>query len=303
MLSQFIPVTIDLTLLRTCIYASFSSFLSAWISTCLFVDKNRAFPYTSVRLWPIVWTVGTPMTVSQSKLERIFDKNPTSIVFARLADELLQQGDVGRATEVCKKGLKYRPSYATGHVVLGGCYLASNRVEEARQEFHKVLHLDANHLSALWHLGRIEKGLGWTEASTAHFEQALELDPFNSELELEVRGSGGQRFTEVEEEHEEDLDGIVSEASAGTSSLDAEPDPDAPIENLVREITQIENSGSTSQNVLEIEPIITPTLAEIYAAQGLIRQAVDIFEQLCRRDPDNEVVKARLEAYRASGGT
>ena len=243
------------------------------------------------------------MAVSQSKLERIFDKNPTSIVFARLADELLQQGNFRRATEVCKKGLKYRPSYATGHVVLGRCYLASNRVEEARQEFHKVLHLDANHLSALWHLGRIEKGLGWAEASTGHFEQALELDPFNSELKLEVRGSGGQRFTAVEEEHEEDLDALVSVTSAGTSSLDAEPDPEAPIGNLVREITQIEKCGSTSKNGLEIEPIITPTLAEIYAAQGLIRQAMGILEQLCRRDPENEVVRVRLEAYRASGGT
>ena len=76
-------------------------------------------------------------------LEKICAKNPTSILFARLADGLLQQGDVTRAIEVCRQGLRYRPSYVAGHVIMGKCHLAAGRFEEARLEFQKVLQLDA----------------------------------------------------------------------------------------------------------------------------------------------------------------
>jgi hypothetical protein len=65
-------------------------------------------------------------------------------------------------------------------------------------------------------------------------------------------------------------------------------------------LTQTEYKPKHS-NGLEIEPILTPTLAEIYAAQGLTRQAVAILKKAHQRDPGNQVVKDRLEAYRTSG--
>ncbi len=240
------------------------------------------------------------MAVSQSKLERIFEKNPTSVVFARLADTLLQEGNAKRAIEVCRKGLKYRPSYATGHLVLGKCYLALERVEEARQEFHKVLRLDASYLSALWHLGGIEGEMGWDDASIAHYKQALALDLFNTELETLVLRKQPESSVPQETEPSDILDELESPTHS-SSPFDAEPDPEAPLGNLVQEIARIE-ARANSSNGIEVEPIITPTLAEIYANQGLMDQAVEILEQLCRRDPGNTVAKARLEAYRTSSG-
>jgi tetratricopeptide (TPR) repeat protein len=235
------------------------------------------------------------MAASLANLERIFKKNPTSIVFARLADELFGQGDLRNAIEVCRKGLKYRPSYTTGHVVLGKCYLALDRLEEARQEFHKVLHLDSNHPAAIWHLACIERDLGWTEASQGHFKQALALDPFNEAVANEVNRQSAE---EIPDSAEADLPAI--DQPDASSPFDSEPEPETRLDSLVLELTQTEYKPKRS-NGLEIEPILTPTLAEIYAAQGLTRQAVAILKKAHQRDPGNQVVKDRLEAYRTSG--
>ncbi|MCZ6635621.1 MAG: hypothetical protein O7G87_19670, partial [bacterium] len=59
------------------------------------------------------------MSASLSMLEKICLKNPTSILFARLAEGYLQQGQVKRAFEICRQGLRYRPSYVAGHLVMG----------------------------------------------------------------------------------------------------------------------------------------------------------------------------------------
>ena len=74
------------------------------------------------------------MSTSHAKLGKICAKNPTSILFARLADGFLRQGKVKQAVEICRRGLRYRPSYVTGHLVMGNCHLAVGRLEEALME-------------------------------------------------------------------------------------------------------------------------------------------------------------------------
>ena len=46
----------------------------------------------------------------------------------------------------------------------------------------------------------------------------------------------------------------------------------------------------------------TITMADLYANQGLIDEARDIYEDVLARDPDNAVVRAKLEALEAQGG-
>ena len=44
--------------------------------------------------------------------------------------------------------------------------------------------------------------------------------------------------------------------------------------------------------------IATATLAELYASQGLVQEAIAVLEQMVARDPDNEQVIARLDELR-----
>ena len=159
------------------------------------------------------------MSVSHAKLGKICAKNPTSILFARLADGFLRQGKVKQAVEICRRGLRYRPSYVTGHLVMGKCHLAVGRLEEARQEFHKVLQLDADNLAALWHLGRIDLEMGWEALARQHFERAYTLDPFNRDLGAKV-----DAFRPAVSEPEPVPD-PPSDEEGGTPDSDPVPEP------------------------------------------------------------------------------
>jgi Tfp pilus assembly protein PilF len=123
------------------------------------------------------------MSGDLTTLERVIAKNPTSSLFARLADGHLRRGDPHRAIEICRQGLRYRPSYVSGHVVLGKSQFSAGMYEEARRSFNKALHLDPNHIVAIWYLGRIDRTLGWDDLALRNFQKARDLDPLSPALQ------------------------------------------------------------------------------------------------------------------------
>ena len=269
-------------------------------------------------------------SLSLEKLEKICSKNPTSILFARLAEGFLKQGQVKRAAEICRQGLRYRPSYVAGHVVMGKCHLAGGFFEEARQEFQKVLQLDADHPAALWYLGQIDLKLGWEDLALRHFELALILDPLNASLIAQIEKlkpkaappeipetTHPEAFTEddVVVEDVVPLDTVTGEEDGATEDVANETDAasdrvelvvDENLSTLVSELAQghvepspdapVEDEAEKSEN----QPFIaTVTLAELYAQQGLVEQAVATLEHVLERDPNNATVLARLEELRS----
>lgn len=226
------------------------------------------------------------------KLQKICDQNPTSILFARLADSLLQQGEVARAIEICRRGLRYRPSYTAGHVVMGKCYQAAGHYEEARLAFQKVLQLDAGHLAARWYMGKIALQLGRGDLALQYFEEAHARDPFSPELIEQIRKLKGE---EVEEEQDNSSESggqkVVSESEAFAQAV-LEDDVEGDLDALVMSLKREPKSGG------EAPVIATTTLAELYASQGLIQEAIAVLEQVIAREPDNEHIIARLDALR-----
>lgn len=268
---------------------------------------------------------------SLEKLEKICSKNPTSILFARLAEGFLEHGQVKRATEICRQGLRYRPSYVAGHVVMGKCHLAVGHFEEARQEFQKVLQLDADHPAALWHLGQIDLKLGWEDLALRHFELALVLDPFNDQLQEQIAKLKSD--TSVPEKIENTIDDDI--CLEETPDLDRETEPDftpeetasnedepvvpkedgdVPIPELVVDEGLSDLVSELAQHTVDeplpiedvppklqtngTQSIATATLAELYAEQGLVEQAVATLERVLERDPNNAQILARLDELR-----
>lgn len=77
-------------------------------------------------------------------LEEQLQQNPTTILFARLADIYLDMKKVDEAIEICEEGIKKHPYYVTGHMVLGKCYLEKKQHDQAEKEFKRVLFLILN---------------------------------------------------------------------------------------------------------------------------------------------------------------
>lgn len=233
------------------------------------------------------------------KLQKICDQNPTSILFARLADGLLQRGEVARAIEVCHRGLRYRPSYTAGHVVMGKCYHAAGHYEEARLAFQKVLQLDAGHLAAHWYMGKIALQLDRDDLALKYFEQAHARDPFCPELIEQIRKLKGEDVEEEQDDGPEPADAntdsggleVVSESEAFDQAL-LEEDVEDDLDTLVTSLKREPKSGG------EVPVIATKTLAELYASQGLIQEAIAVLEQVIAREPGNEHIIARLDELR-----
>ncbi|MDP6777330.1 MAG: tetratricopeptide repeat protein [Candidatus Latescibacteria bacterium] len=269
------------------------------------------------------------MSVSSGKLEKICVKNPTSVLFARLADEVLSAGDVKRAVEICRRGLRYRPSYATGHLVMGRCHLASGRSEEARQEFHKVLQLDSDNLTALWLIGKIEIQMGWPESALQRFERILLLDPLNPEVAAQAQALRGSNVSAPVRADDEDPasaggpldsdDGPGEEPTRVAGSLGPNVSPPSAVDKieaanatpttvedlglLVREIVsgaRTSEGNRDEDRTTRVDPptIATVTLAELYATQGLVDRAADVLEEVVNSDPENARAAQRLSALR-----
>ncbi len=232
---------------------------------------------------------------SIAQLERIFSRNPASILFARLADGMLRSGNVERATEICRKGLRYRPFYPTGHLVMGRCHMAAGRLDEARREFQETLSLDHDNPAACWLLGLVERRLGFEERALQYFRCALAVDPMSRLLaaEMETGERGGDQTASGSGS------GPEREASADSGATERNSGQREDFSRLLRDLPARRGSAGDRAAISGTGdgtvPIATSTLAELYVAQGLIEEAVAVLKQVREREPDNRTIKMRLK--------
>ncbi|MFQ5533139.1 MAG: tetratricopeptide repeat protein, partial [Candidatus Methylomirabilales bacterium] len=100
---------------------------------------------------------------SVSHIERLRSKvasDPRSLVFAQLADAYRKGGRLDEAIEVCDKGLRHHPNYASAHLVLGRAYQEKSDLLAARDAFQRVLGLDPENVMAQRFLGEIAEARG-----------------------------------------------------------------------------------------------------------------------------------------------
>lgn len=147
-----------------------------------------------------VCRVETPSDAEVARLRRLFERNPTSTIFARLADAYLDLGDAEAAVSVCRRGLKYRPSYITGHLVLGRAFVEIDDARGAEDEFQKVLRLETDLPAAIQHLATIADRSGDSERARLLWDRLRVLNPFHPVFREMKAGSDETRRSEPETE-------------------------------------------------------------------------------------------------------
>ena len=65
--------------------------------------------------------------------------DPTSIVFAPIAEYLLLYGMVDEALEICRAGLKRHPAFVSGRVVMAKVHLKRGNWDEADEQLRQAL--------------------------------------------------------------------------------------------------------------------------------------------------------------------
>ena len=93
------------------------------------------------------------------ELRRRFEKDPSSVAFAQLAEEYRRSGDFSQAVQTCRDGLARHPGYLSAQVTLGRALMGVGEYQEARAELESVLRVAPDNLAAIRALADIREHL------------------------------------------------------------------------------------------------------------------------------------------------
>ncbi len=229
--------------------------------------------------------------------------NPSSRLFAPLADRYRKAGLVEKAIDILLRGLQRHPRYVSARVLLARCYVEQGDLEKAREEYLGVLDLDAGNLVALKALGEISRRLGDLEASRGWFRSYLDEFPGDEEMRLAL--------SEIEVSLRDRQTGATAEMMGG----ERVPVPEHP-DYVVKDGCEGGEETATGAGITGDSPVDdedleegdsleTITLADIYARQGFFERALQIYRKIISQDPANEEVRKRIAEleHRLSTGT
>lgn len=116
-------------------------------------------------------------------LRRRVQRDPASIAFAQLAEELRRAGVLQESVDACRAGLAIHPTYLSARVTLGRALLELNQLDAAAAELLIVLRNAPENLAATKAMGEIHLRRGEEVDALARFRSALAIARNDPDLE------------------------------------------------------------------------------------------------------------------------
>ena len=113
--------------------------------------------------------------------EERLQRDPTSLVFAQLADLYRKAGRTGEAIALCRDGLARYPHYATARLILAKTHLARDDFDAALEELESILEVSPHDVQSHRLAAEIHRRRGRLDEAIAHLEKAVALDPSDRE--------------------------------------------------------------------------------------------------------------------------
>lgn len=130
-------------------------------------------------------------------LEELVARDPATALYLPLAERLRDEGRVEEAIRLCE-ARKNRPGHGVGDaIVLGRCYLADGRLNEARSEFEAALALDRENVSALKALAGILAHEGRHTRAIDLYRAVCRVDPGDLESQTALHQITSGEYAEV----------------------------------------------------------------------------------------------------------
>ncbi|MCK4667001.1 tetratricopeptide repeat protein, partial [Candidatus Dependentiae bacterium] len=112
--------------------------------------------------------------------------DPSSTIFAKLADAYRKNGDYDPALKVVEEGIQKNPEFIKGWIVWGKILADSGRNDDAIDKFKKVTELNSDNLSAYLFLGRLYKKVNNLESALDSFNKSFKLSPDDEDILEEI---------------------------------------------------------------------------------------------------------------------
>ena len=264
----------------------------------------------------------SPASDEIRRFEEQYRRQPDSLVFARLADAHRKAGQPEKALAILAEGLIRHPDYPSGHIVRARALRDMGRMDETLESFRRVLELDGANLVAIRELARLADERGDTDESRHWYERLGQIDPADLEVrqrlrELDAAVAGIESGESADEAEGPSAWWDDSAVNAPADDVDADRAPDDELRRPEDDAVEAILNGAVPQTVRaedtwwyeeapqgqEPEPsedadLLTRTMADLYAEQGLHREAAEIYEELLKDSPGDAELLTRLEAVR-----
>jgi tetratricopeptide (TPR) repeat protein len=114
--------------------------------------------------------------------DQILAEDKNSILFASRASQLIQDKKLNDALSLCEAGVRQFPFYSPGHYILGLCYEALGKEEDAKNEFERTLVYDPSHHKAMRKLSNFYSKTGLDQLSNELLIKEALYSPLNPEI-------------------------------------------------------------------------------------------------------------------------
>lgn len=232
----------------------------------------------------------TAAEIFSDKVNIIYEYNNESPLFVRAANAEIENNNVDRAIEILNKGIELYPSYSTAFFLLGKAYTLAGNYSNALKYIKKGSDLIHSKRTYNYYLKDIEnnkKQRALFQGSTRNFFMP-EREIYNDKESPAPAERVKQGDTKAEQSVDDRLEQIAREISSARIPEAEEAD------NKEEELLARSTGGM----------IVSETLAKIYTAQGELKEAIEVYKKLVRKDPSKEKyflekikeLKQRLEA-------
>ncbi len=225
-------------------------------------------------------------------------RDPNGRAFVPLADAYRRAGRLDEALDLLREGLTRHPEYVSAHVVASWLHIERGALDEALGTLELILELDKDNRAGLKGMGQVLHERGDREGALEHLSHLAELEPEDAEAKAlldTIQAAEPAPIPEtaaVEETVSEPPEIVVDDfeptvADEAPDVAVAEPEVAEP------EVAEPEVAGAPTPPHVG-EDVITRTMADVYADQGLTAKAIDVYQQLVAADPDDAELEARL---------
>jgi tetratricopeptide (TPR) repeat protein len=249
------------------------------------------------------------------KYEDILAKDPKSYCFAPLSELYRKLGLLDDAIGVAQRGTDVHPEYIGGYMALGRAFFEKGLREKSKECLERVVKATPENLLAQKLLFQIYSDEGSSPAAERALQFLVSFNPedIESRLLLEaMRKSSAPNdelgfIPDVAAETRGNMEGDVPPgedvfadailSSASELQLDTDSTENIDSEEMFLILDEADEAGE-SETPSSPSPLPTLTLAELYASQGFQRQALSVYEELLREDPENVTMLERVNSLR-----
>lgn len=215
------------------------------------------------------------------RYQKMYEKDPTSRIFAPLAEAYRKMGLLKEAREVAEKGVHDNPNFPGGRVALGRIYLANSQFKEAEVQFCKAVDLAPENMLAYQLLAETHLRLKKTKEALKAYKMLLFISPENTRAQNAVRKLEALTADEYDDDMfaMKPLQAVISEWDDLQLDLKLKPDTE-------------NSTGSASSEKKRIYLERALSLADAHIVRNDIDRALDALNEAERLfGPNPEIVK------------